>query len=274
MEPDLKQRIIGTIVVTALAAIFIPMLFDEPVDDSGKEVAELTIPKPPVEADLASRVPASKEQVLAQGEPELSASELNDEETVAGAAPGAEAKTGQGVAGDAKPGQDFVPPGEGDPEAKEDAVKADRGKPGDGSSMQDQAPALDTGNVDAVKAPEPAFEAPPSKRQPENAATPKPVNKAEAAAEKAKSSKKTKTESPKKSTSRLVRWSIQAGSFSKKENAQSLVDKLRKQGLPATIVTKGNLYRVKVGPELDKKKAAEMKAKLDRQNITSYLHSE
>ena len=36
MDHELKQRIIGTVVVTALAAIFVPMLFDDPVDSSGK----------------------------------------------------------------------------------------------------------------------------------------------------------------------------------------------------------------------------------------------
>jgi DedD protein len=71
-----------------------------------------------------------------------------------------------------------------------------------------------------------------------------------------------------------VRYSIQAGSFSKKENAQALVEKLRKQGMPASIVTKGDLYRVKIGPELDKKKAKEMKAKLVKQNIEGILTSE
>lgn len=47
MDPDLKQRIIGAVVITALAAIFIPMLFDDPVDDSGRTVSELVIPPAP-----------------------------------------------------------------------------------------------------------------------------------------------------------------------------------------------------------------------------------
>ena len=33
MNQELKQRLIGAVVVTALAAIFIPMLFDDPVDN-------------------------------------------------------------------------------------------------------------------------------------------------------------------------------------------------------------------------------------------------
>jgi len=84
---------------------------------------------------------------------------------------------------------------------------------------------------------------------------------------------------PAKSGSELSRWTIQAGTFSKKENAMSLMETLRKQGLPVTLeVTKGAanipLYRLKVGPSLEKKRAAEMKAKLDSQKIQSILIAE
>ncbi|MBK8816069.1 MAG: SPOR domain-containing protein [Methylococcaceae bacterium] len=92
--------------------------------------------------------------------------------------------------------------------------------------------------------------------------------------EKTKSASKSEQDKSKKATTKLVRYSIQAGSFSKKENAQALVDKLRKQGLAATLSTKGSLFRVKIGPELDKKKAADIKAKLDKQNISSLVTSE
>jgi DedD protein len=44
MNQELKQRLIAAVVVTALAAIFIPMLFDDPVDNSGQLVSELVIP--------------------------------------------------------------------------------------------------------------------------------------------------------------------------------------------------------------------------------------
>ena len=59
----------------------------------------------------------------------------------------------------------------------------------------------------------------------------------------------------------------------------SLMETLRKQGLPVTLETTkgaGNapLYRLKVGPALEKKRAAEMKAKLDSQKIQSILIAE
>ncbi|MGZ5576053.1 MAG: SPOR domain-containing protein, partial [Methylobacter sp.] len=81
-----------------------------------------------------------------------------------------------------------------------------------------------------------------------------------------------------KPAEKLVRWYIQLGSFSKKENAMSLWDSLHEQGLPASLDTvqtdKGTSYRLRVGPELDGKKAAAMKARLDKLNIKAILISE
>lgn len=48
MDQDLKQRLVGAVVITALAAIFVPMLFDDPVDESGKIISEIQIPDEPV----------------------------------------------------------------------------------------------------------------------------------------------------------------------------------------------------------------------------------
>lgn len=47
MDQQLKQRVVGAAVITALAAIFVPMLFDDPVDNTGKRINELNIPEIP-----------------------------------------------------------------------------------------------------------------------------------------------------------------------------------------------------------------------------------
>lgn len=47
MTNELKQRLVGATVITALAAIFLPMLFDDPVKESSQVVNELSIPTPP-----------------------------------------------------------------------------------------------------------------------------------------------------------------------------------------------------------------------------------
>jgi len=60
MDPELKQRLVGTVVITALAAIFVPMLFEEPVADSGKKISALKIPIPPVHSNSAELRPLPK----------------------------------------------------------------------------------------------------------------------------------------------------------------------------------------------------------------------
>ena len=74
------------------------------------------------------------------------------------------------------------------------------------------------------------------------------------------------------------RWYIQVGSFTKKENATILLEGLQKQGLPALLdpvqTDKGISYRLRVGPELDGKKAAAMKRRMDEQGIKSFLVAE
>ena len=71
MDHELKQRLIGAVVVTALCAIFIPMLFDDPVDNSGQLVSELSIPAPANSgADTAGKLPTSADQVLKLPDPE------------------------------------------------------------------------------------------------------------------------------------------------------------------------------------------------------------
>jgi DedD protein len=78
----------------------------------------------------------------------------------------------------------------------------------------------------------------------------------------------------------LVRWVIQIGSFEQRQNALVLRDKLRKQGFSAFVETvevknKGNRYRVRVGPELDKKRALTTQKKLEKLNqLESILISE
>ena len=76
-----------------------------------------------------------------------------------------------------------------------------------------------------------------------------------------------------------ARWFLQVGIFGEQSNAISQRNKLRKQGFPTTITKEssenGFLYRVRVGPELDKKRAEAMKEKINKlNNIKSILTSE
>lgn len=83
MDQELKQRLIGVVVITALAAIFIPMLFDDPVQDQGKLINELQIPEPAVESfsATAEKLPETVDQVLTLPEsPVLHTEQLSHDE--------------------------------------------------------------------------------------------------------------------------------------------------------------------------------------------------
>jgi DedD protein len=69
----------------------------------------------------------------------------------------------------------------------------------------------------------------------------------------------------------LVRWVVQVGSFSSSKSAEALVAKLRLSGLTAfsekVTSASGSVYKVRIGPELDREKATELarKVKLEHQ---------
>jgi DedD protein len=286
MDHELKQRLIGAVVVTALAAIFIPMLFDDPVDNGGKVVAEIAIPKAPADSSSVTgeNLPADKAQVLNKSDTELSVSEEDDNAA-------SSTSEEQAITSDSDQTQQaqtakLLPDAGSNAKENEPVVDSTPKQSG-----QNEEPSLDTGVVDEASQPEvsqdkpvKSFEA--SKKLEQNTVVPtkkqveepmvfeRPTVKSVKPIEKLKTVVKSKKATVEKLSSKLVRYSIQAGSFNKKENAQTLVDKLRKQGMHASIVAKGDLFRVKIGPELDKNKAKEMKARLDKQNIKGLLTSE
>ncbi len=284
MNQELKQRLIGALVVTALAAIFIPMLFEDPVDNSGQSVSELVIPATPVNTgeESANKLPTSANQVL--NAPDSGSEKIVNTEEEAELS--ADNQLSQDASSNDAPEADMA---EGDEPASDEPIS-------DGSSTT-----LDTGVVNktnkslktqkALSGAE-ATQEPPLEAESDigNETPKKSLKKTEApgtkSAEKVNAlitsidntTDKTVVK-PVTSKSELSRWTLQAGTFSKKENAVTLVEKLRKQGLPVTMeATKGagnaTLYRVKVGPTLDKKRAVEMKAKMDSQKIQSLLVAE
>ena len=310
MNQELKQRIIGAIVVTALAAIFIPMLFDDPIENSGQSVSELAIPATPLNSNevSANKLPSNANQVLnvpdnasetlvkTEEESELSKDNQLSEEIPANDDPTVD-----------NTDEDIV-------------VQADSK-----SKNSNTPPSLDTGVVETHKpsvskkalpelakqepTPEPVWEEEKAIEVPAalvNATKTKPktapikvkikstVPIKTATPENIISKKITTTEkplpvkavitdkptvAPTKPKAELSRWTIQVGSFSKKENATTLMETLRKQNLPVTLDTiksdnNGLIYRLKIGPTLEKKRAIEMKIKLDTLKIQSFLISE
>ncbi len=128
-----------------------------------------------------------------------------------------------------------------------------------------------TANQDAPAAPQIAAEEPAPAAAVENTPTApatadaapvksEPVKQAPKAAEKP-------APAPEQAKPGPSAWVIQVGSFSNQENAKKLVERLRKAGLdtmdPQPAVINGKqLYRVKVGPELDKRNAEKLLPKV------------
>jgi len=321
MDHELKQRLIGAVVVTALCAIFIPMLFDDPVDNSGQLVSELNIPAQ-VEpgTNTADKLPTSADQVSKLPDPEpLSTESAGDTLESTGAA---EEVIDEPVAGQSKQGESLYTESEGytredssaeeviEPEDKQPKSRLKQAPAERPLSAADAADGIRKNIAPKVQAKEPRVEViakepvkvkkaveptrltvkkpevePPmdgakvgalgdAARQP---ILKQPSSAKSLAAAVAEAKKPVPVAVP-KANPKLVRWYIQLGSFSKKENAMSLWESLHEQGLPASLDTvqtdKGISYRLRVGPELDGKKAAAMKSRLDKQNIKAILISE
>jgi len=239
MNQELKQRLIGAVVVTSLAAIFIPMIFDDPVDNSGQTVSELAIPKTPINTgeESANKLPSNAEQVLNKQDTDAETAVNTDEESEL----------------TASNAQAFDEPVDDGPAMEPEEIES--------APRQDTVSPLNTNISKPVKTIKKVENLAPKQIAPVQTLAIENINK------------------PVKSGSELKRWYLQAGTFGKKENALSLLETLHKQGLPAMIEPingAGNttLYRIKVGPTLDKKRALEMKVKLDGQKIQSLMMSE
>ncbi len=77
MDEKLKQRLTGAIVLTALAVILIPMLFEEEVDRGS--IAKQTIPKfPKAFEDNIANIPSQMEISEKIGQSKIDAWRLND----------------------------------------------------------------------------------------------------------------------------------------------------------------------------------------------------
>ncbi|WP_292433687.1 SPOR domain-containing protein [Methylobacter sp.] len=327
MDHELKQRLIGAVVVTALCAIFIPMLFDDPVDNSGQLVSELNIPAPvDPDTDKAGKLPSNAERVLKSADPEpLTTEPVGDTLESTGAVEEVpeeaekQARSGESLYAESEGytredagteeavEQPIAEPEENQPKPHPKQASAERPLPaetGDGARKN----IVPKAQVRDIKVEAMAQESAKVKKVPETVkpiivkktenepltgskdAGPKVSTYADATKQSALKQPNTAkilaaavaeakkpTVVPKESP-KLVRWYIQIGSFTKRENAMSLWDSLREQGLPASLDTvqtdKGTSYRLRVGPELDGKKAAAMKLRLDKQNIKAILISE
>ncbi len=274
MDQELKQRLIGAAVITALAAIFVPMLFDDPIDESGKSINELKIPELPMPPSTQGKtqdveimpLPEKVEDVATTTpEPVRPASpvinkpvveEGDDEAAMETSRPSRPQLTEKETATPAQPAKwvepdEDVPAAEMEPAITKPVVSAEKAKPAKAPVKAEPVKPANTKSVPAA-----AVASSP-------AVTPAA---APVAAEPVKSATTEAT---------TVRWYLNAGSFSQQANAATLQETLKKQGFAASIKevagSKGSVYKVRVGPMLDKAKAQAVKAKLAQINVNSFL---
>ena len=266
MDQELKQRLIGAAVITALAAIFVPMLFDDPIDETGKNINTLKLPDLPEktqEVDITP-LPEKVEDVTAQSPAEQTAIPSPPAEHVL------------------KPKPAFVgdEAGETDVPAAKPKLRLAGKESLPAKHLQDVEPEVD----EEAPAPEPEITSPgskpvklPAQSLPFVAANPPSLPKP------VKPSVKQVVESipaenpakPAASESGATRWYLNAGSFGQKANALNLADNLKQQGFAASVKEvvndKGTVFKVRIGPMQDKVKAQAIKNKLTQLNINSFV---
>lgn len=273
MDQELKQRLIGATIITALAAIFVPMLFDDTVDDAGKEVNTLTIPELPAKVqeveitplpekseDIVSEVPVEKNlktapRIVDDGETELDVaptkpktrlSSKSSDNTTVKHLPAIENNVALGDEDRALPeAEDVVP-------VIKPVVKP---------SVSNITPNVTKPLKPVVKPSAPNVT--PVTTSAESAVTKSVIDNGV---------------KPATNTDAGTRWYLNAGSFGQKVNAISLQDMLKQQGITSTLkevqTDKGVVYKVRIGPLADRAKAQAEKAKLSQLNVNSFLAPE
>ncbi len=281
MDQELKQRLIGAAVITALAAIFVPMLFDDPIDESGKSISELKIPELPAKSQDVEIMPLpEKTEDIPMPAPEVrppapmaaaKEHEMDDEAAMEAPQPRNTVAEKETVVAPppakwVEPEEDVVPPTAPVSTPKPEKPQVVAAKPK--APVEKPKPAKEQ-----VK-PEPVKEA--------NVKVPKPVAVgAEPPAKPASTETVSKSVSvepaakPAAAETATVRWYLNAGSFSQKANAASFQETLKKQGFASSIkevaAPGGTVFKVRIGPMLDKVKAQAVKAKLAQINVNSFI---
>lgn len=231
MDNMVKQRVIGAVVLVALAVIFVPMLFEQPEDDLGPVGSNLPAQPEPVVRDRIEPLTLPEPPV----DPEQAPVVLEQAPVDAAATADAAAQDAAALAADAV-------------DEAADPV----------TDQATQTPAVTTPST-AAEQPAAAPEAAPVTAP----AAPAPATAAQSAA-------------PVKP---LSGWVVQLASLSNKDNALALRARLQELGYTAFVeeakTSKGVLFRVRVGPELERSSAETMRDRLQEQvklkgMVTSY----
>lgn len=289
IDDTLKNRLAGAAVVTVLAVIFLPMLFDDPVEKKGQIVSELDIPrKPEVSPLLTTAIVPEKTSEATETKPaeenlnsdtERSDTSLNAEELAVDSedesqkeeTPITHKKAQKKSTADTVSLDDSVEKVKSSKsEESEDVSPAIAEEPPKKKVSKDES--ADEEKQDKTKEAKKAHSLEDEdKKVDESKVADKKTDKAKSQLPSLDDNALDKADSHSAPATDKHRWIIQVASLSDKAKAEAFRDKLRTQGFPATVDSawlngKGRVYRLKVGPELDAERAQSMKNKINQLN--------
>lgn len=245
MDRALKERIIGAVVLVAIAVLVVPVFLDGPVPDR-EMISE------PVLLPGQSGEPGARRTVVL---------ERDRDQPLPDAAQDAARPARASTAGEAKPepagaqASGASAPPAAAPQDTGSAAAPARPQPEPGATPADKPPA-DTARVEAAA--RPGTDTPPR----EAAARPQPEATQDAPAGSA---------APAAAESATGMWAVQLGSFSNKANADRLAASLREDGYAAFISrhagASGELHRVRIGPQEDRASAEAVAARLSAKGM-------
>lgn len=239
----LKQRLVGAIVLISLAVIFLPMLFTG--QDEQEKKFESSIPPEPVyeikspQVSVPLPLPAKTLEKVPLREPIA-------QEKPTEAIPEAANLTKQAEQAANPPAQTPQPVMVVKPAIKPDIKPQSIDAPTP-TSQPDSKPALTPSQTPSQTSSQTPAE--PAQAAPVQAAAIKPSD--------------------------VTGWVVQVGSFSRQPNARKLRDKLRKMGMASFVVTgvsdNKTVYRVRVGPEINRADAEKIQATIKKKTNLSGL---
>ncbi|HUL10817.1 MAG TPA: SPOR domain-containing protein [Methylococcaceae bacterium] len=307
MEQQLKQRLIGVTIIVSLIVIFVPMLFDK-ADQQPGTVSDGVPPIPEAFEEKAIDLPKSAADVAPKETGNSSESgykiiPLTDEPVQkAGETAQAKALPAEGEQGFEAPVEEeqFEPVPEKplkpvespfDEPVKPAAKQPE--KPGKAELAEQKAKESKKAKTQAVQAtppkPKPATVTPPKAveapvRKPEpieqaksgsasvkpgKASAGAPLVQAEPLQPAPPSARPGKSAPAAEPAGDLAAWVVQTGSFTAEGNARTLAEKLRQAKFAAFVEAvpgkTGSVYRVQVGPELERGRAEQMQQQIEAQ---------
>lgn len=247
VDNQVKQRVIGAVVLVALAVIFVPMLLEKPDSDLGPVGSNL--PEQPDQAVHDRIEPLTLPEPPAEDEP---AQVVIDQAPEGAALPSAGTQTGPetGVPATESPMPAVPAPTEEAAAPTVPPLPAPVTTPPPASTAAPAVPTTPPAVPPPAAAPAPAA---PS------TATPPPVTPA----------KPVPSAQPETAPKPLSGWVVQLASLASKDNAMALRERLRGHGYTAFVeeikTPQGVLYRVRVGPELERANADNLRNRLEQQ---------